>query len=44
MVQILLKAGAHPDVVDALSNRTAAHYAAHCKQSFLLELLMASGN
>lgn len=40
---MLLEAGAHPDAIDALSNRTAGHYAAHCKQSEILELLLNIG-
>ena len=40
---MLLEAGSDPNIQDSLYGRTASHYAAHCKQSDILELLMECG-
>ena len=40
---MLLEAGSDPNILDSLYGRTAGHYAAHCKQSDILELLMECG-
>lgn len=40
---MLLEAGSDPNTLDALYGRTAGHYAAHCKQSDILELLIDCG-
>lgn len=43
IVYMLLEAGSDPNTLDALYGRTAGHYAAHCKQSDILELLIDCG-
>uniref|UniRef100_A0A1X7VBH3 Uncharacterized protein n=2 Tax=Amphimedon queenslandica TaxID=400682 RepID=A0A1X7VBH3_AMPQE len=44
IVYMLLEAGSDPNIQDSHYGRTAGHYAAHCKQSDILELLMECGS
>jgi ankyrin repeat protein len=44
VVNMLLEGGADTNSVDATYNRTAAHWAAYCKQSDILFLLMSAGS
>ena len=40
---MLLEAGSDPFAVDATYGRTAAHWAAYCKQADILVLLISAG-